>query len=114
MVGNNHYTGEPKGAATERVIANRLDQIDPPKNTPSAATEPLEGALVALDPRTGEVMALVGGRDFHKSPFNRAIQAQRQPGSAFKPLLFAAAIEQGYSPSSLVTRSGICSAFCTK
>jgi penicillin-binding protein 1A len=90
-------------AEAERVITNRLDQIDPPKKTPSPTTEPLEGALVALDPRTGEVMALVGGRDFHKSPFNRAIQAQRQPGSAFKPLLFAAAIEQGYSPSSLVT-----------
>ena len=62
-----------------------------------------KAALVAIDPRTGEVLALVGGRDFHTSSFNRAMQAKRQPGSAFKPLLFAAAIEQGYTPSSQVT-----------
>jgi penicillin-binding protein 1A len=90
-------------AEAEHAITSRLDQIDPAGKNPAAGGGPLEGALVALDPRTGEVLALVGGRDFHQSPFNRAIQAQRQPGSAFKPLLFAAALEQGYSPSSLVT-----------
>jgi penicillin-binding protein 1A len=79
----------------EDAIRTRLDQLD--------KTGQLEGALVALDPQTGEVLALVGGRDFHESPFNRATQAKRQPGSAFKPLLFAAAIEQGYSPSSLIS-----------
>ena len=63
----------------------------------------LEAALVAIDPRNGHVLAMVGGRDFHTSSFNRAMQAKRQPGSAFKPLLFAAAIEQGYTPSSLLT-----------
>ena len=89
----------------EAAIADRLQQIDPVKKngTLSSLVGRLEGALVALDPRTGEVLALVGGRDFHESQFNRATQAQRQPGSAFKPLLFAAAIEQGYAPSSLVT-----------
>ena len=50
----------------------------------------------------GHVLALVGGHDFRESPFNRAIQAQRQPGSAFKPILFAAALEQGYAPSAVV------------
>ncbi|RPI50875.1 MAG: PBP1A family penicillin-binding protein, partial [Acidobacteria bacterium] len=79
----------------EEAVATRLSQIDRSRR--------LQGALVAIDPRTGEVLALVGGRDFHTSPFNRAMQAKRQPGSAFKPLLFAAAIEQGYTPSSLVT-----------
>jgi penicillin-binding protein 1A len=79
----------------EEAVGTRLSQLD--------KTGRLEGALVAIDPRTGEVLALVGGRDFHHSPFNRAIQARRQPGSAFKPLLFAAAIEQGYTPSSLLT-----------
>jgi len=79
----------------EEAIGTRLAQLD--------KTGGLEGALVAIDPRTGEVLALVGGRDFHTSPFNRATQARRQPGSAFKPLLFAAAIEQGYTPSSLIT-----------
>jgi 1A family penicillin-binding protein len=79
----------------EAAIKQRLTQLDKKGQ--------LEGALVALDPRTGEVLALVGGRDFHNSPFNRATQAKRQPGSAFKPLLFAAAIEAGYTPSSRVT-----------
>jgi 1A family penicillin-binding protein len=79
----------------EDAVGARLSELD--------KSGRLEGALVAIDPRTGDVLALVGGRDFHTSPFNRAIQAKRQPGSAFKPLLFAAAIEQGYTPSSLVT-----------
>lgn len=57
-----------------------------------------EGALVALDPETGEILALVGGRDFEKSKFNRAVQAYRQPGSAFKPIVFAAAMENGHRP----------------
>ncbi len=65
---------------------------------------PLEGALVALDPQTGHVRALVGGRSFESSQFNRAIQAKRQPGSAFKPFVFAAALEQGWSPSSVIDR----------
>ena len=55
-----------------------------------------EGALVALDPNTGEILALVGGRDFSRSKFNRATQAYRQPGSAFKPFVYTTALEQGY------------------
>jgi len=55
-----------------------------------------EGALVALDPNTGEILALVGGRDFDRSKFNRATQAYRQPGSAFKPIVYATAVEMGY------------------
>jgi 1A family penicillin-binding protein len=65
---------------------------------------PLQAALVALDPKTGEVRALVGGRDFEESRFNRAVQARRQPGSAFKPFVFAAALEQGFSPASVIDR----------
>jgi 1A family penicillin-binding protein len=65
--------------------------------------EYLQGALVALDPATGEVRALVGGRDFDDSHFNRAIQAKRQPGSAFKPFIYAAALEAGYTPASVIT-----------
>jgi len=67
-------------------------------------SEQLEAALVAMDPTTGEVRALVGGRDFKASRFNRATQALRQPGSAFKPFVYASALEAGYSPASLVTR----------
>ena len=55
----------------------------------------LQGALVALDPATGHVRAMVGGRDFDESHFNRAVQAKRQPGSAFKPFVYAAALEAG-------------------
>ncbi|MFC4184140.1 transglycosylase domain-containing protein [Saccharococcus thermophilus] len=59
----------------------------------------IQAALVAMDPRTGEVKALVGGRDYEKSPFNRAVQAERQPGSTFKPFLYYAAIREGFTPS---------------
>ena len=63
----------------------------------------LQGAFVALDPGTGEVRAMVGGRDFNESRFNRATQARRQPGSAFKPFVYAASLEAGYSPASLIS-----------
>jgi 1A family penicillin-binding protein len=62
----------------------------------------LQAALVAIDPRTGNILALVGGRDFGDSQFNRASRSRRQPGSAFKPLLYAAALENGYSPVSTI------------
>ncbi|MDE3052526.1 MAG: PBP1A family penicillin-binding protein, partial [Gemmatimonadota bacterium] len=62
----------------------------------------LQGAFVAMDPRTGAVLAMVGGRDFDDSKFNRATQALRQPGSTFKPILYSTAIQAGYSPSYLL------------
>ena len=74
----------------------------PAKEIP--ATDYLQGALVAFDPGNGYVRALVGGRDFDESRFNRAVQAKRQAGSAFKPFVFAAALEAGYSPATLITR----------
>lgn len=63
----------------------------------------LQAALVALDPHTGEVRAMVGGRDFEQSRFNRATQARRQPGSAFKPIVYAAALEKGFTPATVIT-----------
>lgn len=62
----------------------------------------IQGALVALEPSDGAIRALVGGFDFNASKFNRAIQARRQPGSNFKPFLYAAAIDHGYTPASLI------------
>ncbi|MEM7638271.1 MAG: penicillin-binding protein 1A [Pseudomonadota bacterium] len=59
----------------------------------------LEGAIVALDPHTGRVLAMMGGYSFFKSPFNRVTQARRQPGSSFKPFVYGAALERGYTPS---------------
>ncbi|MCA0401176.1 MAG: penicillin-binding protein 1A [Proteobacteria bacterium] len=62
----------------------------------------VSGALVAMDPHTGRVKAMVGGFSFDKSEFNRATQALRQPGSSFKPFVYAAALDNGYTPSSIV------------
>ncbi|MEP6783209.1 MAG: PBP1A family penicillin-binding protein [Acidobacteriota bacterium] len=63
----------------------------------------LQAALVAIDPATGNILALVGGRDYQASAFNRASRSRRQPGSAFKPFVFAAALERGMSPVSILT-----------
>ena len=62
----------------------------------------VEGAFVALDPRDGAIHALVGGFDFNKNKFNHVTQAWRQPGSGFKPFIYSAALEKGFSPSTIV------------
>ena len=67
----------------------------------------LEGAVVALDPRTGEIRALVGGRRAVRRGFNRAFGARRQPGSAFKPFVYAAALAAGYSPATILDDSPV-------
>ena len=66
--------------------------------------EYLQGALFSIDPSNGHVMAMVGGRNFRESRFNRATQARRQAGSAYKPFVYAAALEAGYSPATVITR----------
>lgn len=80
--------------------------------TPQAERKPLElaleqypsiqGALVSIEPETGDVVALVGGYSFQSSQFNRATQAKRQPGSSFKPIVYSAAMDAGYTPASIV------------
>lgn len=62
----------------------------------------VEGALLAMDIKTGRVKAMVGGRDYSISQFNRAVQSRRQPGSAFKPIIYAAALDQGMTPASII------------
>jgi penicillin-binding protein 1A len=62
----------------------------------------VEGAFVALDPRDGAIRALVGGFDFNKNKFNHVTQAWRQPGSGFKPFIYSAALEKGFTPSTMV------------
>lgn len=62
----------------------------------------VQGALVAIDPRTGGIKAMVGGYDFRKSQFNRAVQARRNAGSAFKPIIYAAALEKGLTPATVI------------
>jgi 1A family penicillin-binding protein len=80
--------------AAERAVEDGLARLKKPD---------LEAALVALDPQTGDVLALVGGRDYGRSAFNRASRSRRQPGSAFKPILFAAALDRGFSPTTTLT-----------
>ena len=94
------YTGyDPMmQCAAEAAIAARIAQIT--KSYKSARD--LEASLVALEPGSGEVRALVGGRDFDATSYNRATQARRQPGSAFKPIIFAAALERGLAPASIL------------
>ena len=62
----------------------------------------VNGAIIVLDPFSGDILALSGGYSFNKSEFNRATQAERQPGSAFKPIVYLAALNEGYSPSTLI------------
>jgi len=93
--------------AAESEVMRSLNDIEQRqakrRKNPDPNADPLQAALVAMDPHTGEVRAMVGGRDFNASHFNRATQAKRQPGSAFKPFIYAAALERGYSPGSLIT-----------
>ncbi|MFC1567174.1 penicillin-binding transpeptidase domain-containing protein, partial [bacterium] len=65
----------------------------------------VQGAFIALDPATGQIRALVGGRDFAESQFNRAIQAKRQPGSSFKPFIYTAAIDNGFKTTDMLNDS---------
>lgn len=80
--------------AAERAVAAGIDRLRRPG---------LEAALVAIDPATGDILAMVGGADFTRSTYNRAVRSRRQPGSAFKPLVYAAALERGYSPVSVLS-----------
>ncbi len=74
----------------------------------SLEQEPLvQSALLCLDPKTGYIRAMIGGRDFSESQFNRALHSRRQPGSAFKPFIYAAALEKGYTPSTLLMDSPV-------
>jgi penicillin-binding protein 1A len=66
-----------------------------------------QGALLCLEAETGNVKSMVGGRDFRETQFNRALQSRRQPGSAFKPIIYAAAIDKGYTPATVVIDSPI-------
>ena len=95
-------TAEAEVARAIADIEKRLASRRGNRRAPAAA-DPLQAALVALDPKSGEVRAMVGGRRFNDSKFNRATQARRQPGSAFKPFVYAAALERGHTPATLIT-----------
>ena len=92
--------------AAERAVSDRAAAIERGRPRPPEGRE-LQGALVALDPRNGEIRALVGGRRFIRRGFNRAFGARRQPGSAFKPFVYAAALVEGYTPATVVDDSPV-------
>ncbi|OGP64096.1 MAG: penicillin-binding protein, partial [Deltaproteobacteria bacterium RBG_13_47_9] len=77
------------------------------KYSSSGATSLLEGALISIDLESGYVRAMVGGREFKKSQFNRATQARRQTGSAFKPIVYASALDKGYTPATIIVDSPV-------
>lgn len=82
----------------EEIYEKHLSQLD--KLTKS--TESVQGALVAMEVKTGQILAMVGGRDYRKTQFNRVTQSLRQPGSAFKPIIFLSALENGFKPNSIM------------
>lgn len=86
---------ESRGAAT------------PAKGRERRVLEHPEGAIVSIEPQTGYINAMVGGSDFLRTEFNRAVQARRQPGSAFKPFVYIAALEAGLTPAALVDDSPV-------
>ena len=67
----------------------------------------VESSLVSMDPQTGAILALVGGFDFHRNKYNHVSQANRQPGSIFKPFIYSAALEKGITPATLVNDAPI-------
>jgi penicillin-binding protein 1A len=93
-----------------RPILVQVLSVDERKKAVEIALEQdpeLEGALLALEPRDGSIKAMVGGYDFERSKFNRATQAKRQPGSAFKPFIYATAFDRGLTPSTVIDDSPI-------
>ena len=84
--------------AADRAVRRRASAIQ----SEASRRAPIQGAMVAIDPRNGDIRALTGGRQYERGTFNRALLAHRQPGSAFKPFVYAAAMAAGYTPSSEV------------
>jgi penicillin-binding protein 1A len=88
--------------AAEAAVTSALRAIE--SRIKTREEEPLQASLLAIDPATGHVRAVVGGRDPHSVGLNRALQTKRQPGSAFKPFVYAAALESGFVPATVIDR----------
>lgn len=99
--------GKARAVKSADQVLSRGDVVFVEKNAEGAGyrlRQPpkVQGALVSMDPHTGRVLAMVGGFSYAQSEFNRATQAQRQPGSSFKPIVYAAALDNGYTPASVI------------
>ena len=88
--------------AAEHAVTNGLSALENRMKTRKIKDPAPECALVSLDVQSGGILAMIGGKDFYKSPFNRATSAKRQPGSAFKPIVYAYAIEHDFPQSKLI------------
>ncbi len=93
--------------AAENAVGNGLGALDKRMKRNGVKDPKPQSALIALDVESGGILAMVGGRDFNKTPFNRAVSAKRQPGSAFKPILYAYAIENGFSQNDIILDSPV-------
>ncbi len=89
----------------EQALREGLKSLE--SRTTASGTERPEGAILTIEPQTGYIRAMVGGYDFFRSEFNRAVQARRQPGSAFKPFVYVAALESGFTPATFIDDSPI-------
>jgi penicillin-binding protein 1A len=87
--------------AAQKAVRKGLEDFEA-REGKGKGQDQVQGALVALDPQTGYILAMVGGRDFSSSQFNRATQARRQAGSAFKPIVYAAALDKGFTPATII------------
>lgn len=92
----------PLQQAAEQAVKDGLSALARRMEENGLAGSPPQGALVAIDVRTGEILAMAGGRDYGESQYNRAVSARRQPGSAFKPVIYACAVEHGFDQDTLL------------
>jgi len=95
-------TSSGSGTDAGSVVADGGEPAPRPTHFALRQLPDIEGALVAMDPHTGRVLAMMGGFSAERSEFNRATQALRQPGSSFKPFVYLAALENGYTPASII------------
>jgi penicillin-binding protein 1A len=101
------WTNKPVAAILKPgdLVQLRVTTVDPAEHTIAGTLEQapiIEGAVLAINNRTGQMLAMIGGRDFDQSKFNRSVQAYRQLGSTFKPIVYTAAIDRGYTPTSVL------------
>ena len=101
---NNNYVGKKISNFNDILKINDviLFSIDNNENYIIEQTPKINGAVIVMEPYTGRVLAMTGGFDFRLSSFNRAVQAKRQPGSAFKPFVYLAALENGFQPNTMI------------
>ena len=97
-----NWADNGKGRRLQRGAVIRLQRLNNTKPWQIVQLPEVEGALVALNPLDGSITALVGGFDFNRNKFNHVTQAWRQPGSSFKPFIYSAALERGYTPATII------------